>query len=78
MTVSIGGREAPIFFPGSADRSCLLLGWTYVEQIWIHRMIVWVAPAVVFVITRRVCRELQAIEDVDRRRERAEAESVSV
>jgi quinol---cytochrome-c reductase cytochrome b subunit len=64
-----------IFFAGSADRTYLFLGWSYVEQIWIYRVIVWLAPALVFAITRRACRELQAIEAVDRRRDEAEAEA---
>jgi ubiquinol-cytochrome c reductase cytochrome b subunit len=64
-----------IFFAGSADRIYLFLGWSYQEQIWIYRGLVWVLPIVVFFITRRVCRELQAIEQVEHRREIAEAEA---
>jgi ubiquinol-cytochrome c reductase cytochrome b subunit len=64
-----------IFFAGSADRTYLFLGWSYVEQIWIYRVMVWVAPAAVFFIVRRVCRELLAIEKVEHAREEAEAEA---
>jgi ubiquinol-cytochrome c reductase cytochrome b subunit len=64
-----------IFFVGSADRIYLFLGWSYQEQIWIYRGLVWVLPIVAFFITRRVCRELQAIEHVEKRRELAEAEA---
>jgi quinol---cytochrome-c reductase cytochrome b subunit len=64
-----------IFFAGSADRTYLFLGWSYQEQIWIYRVLVWVLPIVVFFVTRRVCRELQAIEGVEKRREIAEAEA---
>jgi ubiquinol-cytochrome c reductase cytochrome b subunit len=64
-----------IFFVGSADRIYLFLGWSYQEQIWIYRGLVWVLPIVAFFITRRVCRELQAIEHVEEVREAAEAEA---
>jgi ubiquinol-cytochrome c reductase cytochrome b subunit len=64
-----------IFFAGSADRVYLFLGWSYQEQIWIYRGLVWLLPIVVFFITRRVCRELQEIEQVEHRREIAEAEA---
>jgi len=64
-----------IFFAGSADRVYLFLGWSYQEQIWIYRGLIWVLPIVVFFITRGVCRELQAIERVEKRRELAEMEA---
>jgi TRAP-type C4-dicarboxylate transport system permease small subunit len=48
------------------------LGWSYVTQIWVYRALVVVAPLVVFFVTRRVCRGLQAIELVETRREEAE------
>jgi ubiquinol-cytochrome c reductase cytochrome b subunit len=63
-----------IFFAGSADRIYLFLGWSYVTQIWIYRVLVFVLPLVVFFITRRVCRELQRIEQVENTREVAETE----
>jgi ubiquinol-cytochrome c reductase cytochrome b subunit len=64
-----------IFFAGSADRIYLFLDWSYQAQIWVYRGLVFVLPIVVFLITRRVCRELQQIETVDRTREVAEAEA---
>jgi ubiquinol-cytochrome c reductase cytochrome b subunit len=64
-----------IFFAGAADRIYLFLGWSYQEQIWIYRGLVWVLPLVAFLITRKVCRELQAIELVEERRELAESEA---
>jgi ubiquinol-cytochrome c reductase cytochrome b subunit len=64
-----------IFLAGSADRIYLFLGWSYQAQIWIYRGLVWVLPLAVFFIIRRVCRELQAIEQVERTREAAEAEA---
>jgi ubiquinol-cytochrome c reductase cytochrome b subunit len=63
-----------IFFAGSADRIYLFLDWSYVTQIWIYRVLVFVLPLVVFFITRRVCRELQRIEQVENTREVAETE----
>jgi ubiquinol-cytochrome c reductase cytochrome b subunit len=59
-----------IFFAGSADRTYLFLGWSYQTQIWIYRVLAFVLPVAVFLITRRVCRELQLIESVEQMRER--------
>jgi ubiquinol-cytochrome c reductase cytochrome b subunit len=64
-----------IFFAGSADRIYLFLGWSYQEQIWLYRGLVWVLPLVAFFATRRLCRELQAIEHVEEVRELAEHEA---
>jgi ubiquinol-cytochrome c reductase cytochrome b subunit len=64
-----------IFFAGAADRLYLFLGWSYYDQIWVYRVIVWVAPAVVFFLTRRICRELQEVDDVEELREEAEEEA---
>jgi ubiquinol-cytochrome c reductase cytochrome b subunit len=63
---------ALIFLAGSADRAYVSLGWSYVTQIWIYRVLVIVAPIVIFFVTRRVCRELQVIEVVERDRHEAE------
>ena len=65
----------PFSLFSSADRAYVFLGWSYQEQIWIYRGLVWVLPIVAFFITRGVCRELQAIEHVEQRRELAEAEA---
>jgi ubiquinol-cytochrome c reductase cytochrome b subunit len=51
-----------IFVSGSADRVTVWLGIDYATQIWVYRVAVWVAPLVVFFVTRRVCRELLAGE----------------
>ncbi len=66
-----------IFFAGSADRTYLWLGWSYVEQIRIYRVLVWVVPVIAFFATRRICRELQMIDRVERTREEAEAEAAA-
>jgi ubiquinol-cytochrome c reductase cytochrome b subunit len=66
---------ALIFLAGSADRTYVSLGWSYVTQIWVYRALVIVLPCVVFLVTRRVCRELQQIERVERRRRAAQQEA---
>jgi ubiquinol-cytochrome c reductase cytochrome b subunit len=64
-----------IFFAGAADRIYLFLGWSYEAQIWVYRVLVVVLPIVVFVITRKTCRELLAAERIEERRRAAEAEA---
>jgi ubiquinol-cytochrome c reductase cytochrome b subunit len=66
-----------IFFAGSADRTFLFLGWNYVTQIWVYRVLVFVLPVIAFVLTRQICRELQRIEHVETVREEAEEEAQS-
>jgi ubiquinol-cytochrome c reductase cytochrome b subunit len=66
---------ALIFLAGSADRTYVSLGWSYVTQIWVYRTLVIVLPCVVFLVTRRVCRELQQIERVEQRRRAAKQEA---
>ena len=51
-----------VFMSGSADRVDVFLGLDYTTQIWIYRVLVWVGPALVFYMTRRVCLELVAGE----------------
>jgi ubiquinol-cytochrome c reductase cytochrome b subunit len=60
-----------IFMSGSADRVTVFLGTSYTAQVWVYRVAVWVAPVVVFFVTRRVCRELLAGEAVSRARHEA-------
>jgi ubiquinol-cytochrome c reductase cytochrome b subunit len=57
-----------IFMSGSADRVTVFLGTSYTAQVWVYRVAVWVAPVVVFFVTRRVCRELLAGEAVSKAR----------
>jgi ubiquinol-cytochrome c reductase cytochrome b subunit len=66
-----------IFATGSADRVYVLFGISYRGQIWAMRFLVWVIPAVVGVITKRVCDELRAGERVEARRHAAEAEATA-
>ncbi len=64
-----------IFFAGSGDRLFVMFGLSYSLQIWIVRVLVVVAPAVVLVVTKRVCDELRAGERVESERKAAEAEA---
>jgi hypothetical protein len=61
-----------VFLAGSMDRADVTLGLSYERQIWVYRVLVWVLPAVVLFVTLRVCRELRAGEQVERRRRAAE------
>jgi ubiquinol-cytochrome c reductase cytochrome b subunit len=62
-----------VFLAGASDRVFIFLGLSYNWQIWFYRVLVFVGPLVAFVVTKRVCAELQAGELLERRRERAEA-----
>ena len=64
-----------VFVAGSADRVTVAFGLSYPAQIWVFRVLVVVAPIVVFLLVRRVCRELHQAELIERDRERAEAEA---
>jgi ubiquinol-cytochrome c reductase cytochrome b subunit len=64
-----------VFFAGSADRVYVFLNLDYTAQIWAYRIVVWVLPVLVFYIARRVCRELQRGDAIERRRRFAEREA---
>jgi ubiquinol-cytochrome c reductase cytochrome b subunit len=64
-----------IFVSGSADRAYVFLDASYQTQIWVYRVAVWVVPALVFVIARRWCKDLQEADRVEHERERAEREA---
>jgi ubiquinol-cytochrome c reductase cytochrome b subunit len=66
---------ALVFWAGSADRIYLVLNWTYSTQIWVYRVMTIAAPLVVFLMTRRICRELQDVERVEETRHAAEEEA---
>ncbi len=65
-----------IFMTGSADRVYVLLGISYVGQIWAYRIAIWVLPVVVLLVTWRICLSLQEIEEIDADREQAEKEAL--
>ncbi len=50
---------ATIFLAGSADRLLVRLGFPYEDQVWFFRIAAFVAPVIVFLVTRHICRELR-------------------
>lgn len=48
-----------IFLTGSLDQAVVHLQLSYVQQIWIFRVAVFVLPIVVFFVTRAICRDLR-------------------
>lgn len=67
-----------VFMAGASDRVFVLLGISYVAQIWVFRVAVWVVPVLVFVVTKRTCDALRDAERVRAERERAEHEARAV
>jgi ubiquinol-cytochrome c reductase cytochrome b subunit len=66
---------AIIFISGSADRATVFFGLSYMGQIWFYRVAVWVLPVLVFLVTRKICRDLQRAELVEELQEAAEEEA---
>jgi ubiquinol-cytochrome c reductase cytochrome b subunit len=66
---------ALVFVAGAADRSTVFFGLDYAAQMRVFRVGVWVVPVLVFLVARRVCRELVRAEEVARVSEEAEAEA---
>jgi quinol---cytochrome-c reductase cytochrome b subunit len=64
-----------VFMAGASDRVFVLLGISYVAQIWFYRVAVWVVPVVVLVLTKRACDALREAERVRERRKQAETEA---
>jgi ubiquinol-cytochrome c reductase cytochrome b subunit len=64
-----------IFAFGAADRIFVLWGLSYNAQLYIFRIGIWVVPAVLFFVVRRLCRELQASDRIEEVREQAEEEA---
>jgi quinol---cytochrome-c reductase cytochrome b subunit len=64
-----------VFVAGAADRLFVLFALSYEGQIWAYRVLIWVLPIVAAAITKRVCEELVAGEQVERRRKAAEAKA---
>ena len=48
-----------IFLAGSADRIFVSFGIDYETQVWIFRAAVFVLPAIVYLLTKRICEELR-------------------
>jgi ubiquinol-cytochrome c reductase cytochrome b subunit len=51
-----------IFLAGAADRIFVSFGIDYGTQVWIFRVAVFVLPAIVYVLTKRICEELATYE----------------
>ena len=64
-----------IFAFGAADRLFVLFDLRYDIQLYIFRIAIWVVPVLLFFVTRRVCRDLQAGDRIAAERERAEHEA---
>ncbi len=63
-----------IFAFGSADRIFVAFGLSYNVQLFAFRVGIWVIPAILYVVTRRWCRALQAAERVEEVHARAQEE----
>ncbi|HEY2651927.1 MAG TPA: cytochrome b N-terminal domain-containing protein, partial [Solirubrobacteraceae bacterium] len=64
-----------IFGFGAADRILVLWNIGYNTQLYIFRIGIWVIPVILFVVVRRICRDLQDAERVDAIQRAAEQES---
>jgi hypothetical protein len=64
-----------IFFFGASDRITVFFGASYVVQLWVYRVLVFVAPLVAGVVTYRLCNALRAREIVERHKHEAEHEA---
>ena len=62
-----------VFLAGASDRVFVSFGVSYEAQIWVYRVLVFVAPVVAFFVTRRLCLALQESERLGRIRRQAEA-----
>jgi quinol---cytochrome-c reductase cytochrome b subunit len=65
-----------VFVFGAADRVYASFGISYDALLWVFRVLVWVVPVVVLLLTRSVCLGLRERERIERDREAAEAEAV--
>lgn len=61
-----------VFLFGAADRAYVLFGVSYETLLDASRVAIWVVPAILFLVVRRLCRELQQADRIERRQERAE------
>jgi ubiquinol-cytochrome c reductase cytochrome b subunit len=63
-----------IFVAGSADRVTVYFGLDYAGQMRVYRVLVWIVPIIVLFVTKQLCDELRAGEQVRRIRETAAAQ----
>ena len=62
-----------VFAAGSSDRVDVLLHVPYVAQVWLYRVLLFVLPPVVLVVTWRFCLALQQTERIEAEKHAAEA-----
>lgn len=62
LAASVFSVTAVVFAAGSADRLFFQFGFGYEGAIWFFRGAFFVVPAIVFVVTRRICRRLKSTE----------------
>lgn len=61
---------------GAADRLYVLFGVSYETLLSVFRIAIWVVPPILFVLARRLCRELQHADRIEAEQERAIREAV--
>jgi ubiquinol-cytochrome c reductase cytochrome b subunit len=64
-----------VFSFGAADRLYVLFGISYSLQLTVFRIGIFVIPALLFLLTRRICRDLRAGDRVQEIQETAEEEA---
>jgi ubiquinol-cytochrome c reductase cytochrome b subunit len=64
-----------VFVAGASDRIFVTFGVSYVGQLEVFRVLVWMLPVVALLVTRRVCLELQESDRLKRQRKLAEEEA---
>jgi quinol---cytochrome-c reductase cytochrome b subunit len=64
-----------VFVFGAADRLYVLFGASYETLLTVFRVAIWMVPAILFVLTRRICRELQRSDEIERERRGAVREA---
>jgi ubiquinol-cytochrome c reductase cytochrome b subunit len=61
-----------VFAFGAADRLYVLFGVSYETLLEVFRVAIWVVPAILFFVVRRLCRELQQADRIEHYQDRAE------
>ena len=67
---------AVVFLAGAMDRAFVFFDLSYPAQVWVFRVLVFVAPVVAFFAVRRLCDELQESERVEHARDEAQRRAV--
>jgi hypothetical protein len=55
----------------------VLFGLSYDTQLYIFRIAIWVIPTILFFTVRRVCRGLQAADEIEQIQHQAEQEAAA-